>query len=244
MPPITFAAVRKTLSSALYLGLCLATIGHFVLGAPADLRPVGAVLLVYLLLEVWAASRLILGSAAVLVGLGLLAQGGDALGLLVEAGARTLPFLVLFLAVLCLQGPALASPTLRALGGFVAAQPPGRRFAGMALAGHRELFETGMARCHLRHGLGAEDIGVLAANRQHRYGAQAVELRPQERNGGFKVDILDCVDEPGVEIETDFTVFLHEDRFCDGPPILIVKGWEKRRIDAAEGLFSHLPGRN
>ncbi len=130
------AAARKTLSSALYLGLCLATIGHFVLGAPADLRPVGAALLVYLLLEAWSASRLILGSAAVLVALGLLAQGGDALALLVEAGGRTLPFLVLFLAVLCLQGPALASPTLRAIGAFVAAQPPGRRFAGMALAGH------------------------------------------------------------------------------------------------------------
>ena len=136
MPPITLAAARKTLSSALYLALCLATIAHFVLGAPADLHPVGAALLVYLLLEIWAASRLILGSAAVLVALGLLAQGGGTLALLVEAGARTLPFLVLFLAVLCLQGPALASPALRAIGGFVAAQPPGRRFAGMALAGH------------------------------------------------------------------------------------------------------------
>ncbi len=136
MPPITLAAARKTLSSALYLALCLATIAHYVLGAPSDLRPIGALLLVYLLLEIWAASRLILGSAAVLVAFGLLAQGGDTLALLVEAGARTLPFLVLFLAVLCLQGPALASPTLRAIGGFVAAQPPGRRFAGMALAGH------------------------------------------------------------------------------------------------------------
>ena len=136
MPPIALAAARKAFSSALYLALCLATIGHFVLGAPADLRPVGALLLVYLLLEVWAASRLILGSAAVLVALGVLAQGGDYGALLVEAGARCLPFLVLFLAVLCLQGPALASPALRAIGCFVAAQPPGRRFAGMALAGH------------------------------------------------------------------------------------------------------------
>jgi hypothetical protein len=136
MPPIPIAAARKALSSALYLALCLVTLGHFVLGAPADPRPIGAALLVFLLLEVWAASRLILGSAAVLVALGLLAQGGDTMTLLVEAGVRTLPFLVLFLAVLCLQGPALASPTLRAIGGLVAAQPPGRRFAGMALAGH------------------------------------------------------------------------------------------------------------
>jgi hypothetical protein len=136
MPPNTLASARKALSSALYLGLCLATIGHFAVGAPADLGPVGAVLLVYLLLEIWAANRLILASATVLVALGLLAQGENYMGLLVEAGARTLPFLVLFLAVLCLQGPALASPTLRAIGGFVAAQPPGRRFAGMALAGH------------------------------------------------------------------------------------------------------------
>lgn len=136
MPPITLASARKTLSSGLYLALCLATVGHYVLGAPAGLRPVGAALLVFLLLEVWAASRLILGSAAVLVALGLLAQGGDPVALLIEAGVRTLPFLVLFLAVLCLQGPALASPTLRAIGAHVAAQPPGRRFAGMALAGH------------------------------------------------------------------------------------------------------------
>ena len=123
MPPST-ATARKTLSSALYLGLCLATLGHFVLGAPADLRLLGALLLVYLLLEAWSANRLILGSAAALVALGLLAQGGGALALLVEAGVRTLPFLVLFLAVLCLQGPALASPTLRSIGDFVAAQPP------------------------------------------------------------------------------------------------------------------------
>jgi hypothetical protein len=100
------------------------------------LRLPGALLLVYLLIEAWAANRLILGSAAVLVALGLLAQGGGAVELLLEAGVRTLPFLVLFLAVLCLQGPALASPALRSIGGFVAAQPPGRRFAGMALAGH------------------------------------------------------------------------------------------------------------
>ncbi len=86
MPPIPLAAARKTLSSALYLALCLATIGHFVLGAPADPRPVGAALLVYLLLEVWAASRLILGSAAVLVGLGLLAQGSNSLAVLCLRG--------------------------------------------------------------------------------------------------------------------------------------------------------------
>ena len=136
MPPITLASARKALSSALYLALCLATLGHFVLGAPADLGPIGAALLAYLLLEVWATSRLILGLAAVLVTFGLLAQGADYGALLVEAGVRTLPFLVLFLAVLCLQGPALTSPSLRAIGGFVAAQPPGRRFASMALAGH------------------------------------------------------------------------------------------------------------
>jgi len=136
MPPITLASTRKALSSALYLALCLATLGHFVLGAPADLGPIGAALLAYLLLEVWATSRLILGLAAVLVTFGLLAQGADYGVLLVEAGVRTLPFLVLFLAVLCLQGPALTSPSLRAIGGFVAAQPPGRRFASMALAGH------------------------------------------------------------------------------------------------------------
>jgi hypothetical protein len=75
MPPIPIAAARKALSSALYLAFCLATLGHFVTGAPADLRPIGAALL------------------------------------------------VLFLAALCLQGPALASPALPAIGGFVAAQP-------------------------------------------------------------------------------------------------------------------------
>ena len=60
MPPITLASTRKALSSALYLALCLATLGHFVLGAPADLSPIGAALLAYLLLEVWAVSRLTL----------------------------------------------------------------------------------------------------------------------------------------------------------------------------------------
>jgi hypothetical protein len=38
--------------------------------------------------------------------------------------------------VLCLQRPALASPTLRAIGTVMARQPPGRRIAGIAAAAH------------------------------------------------------------------------------------------------------------
>lgn len=49
---------------------------------------------------------------------------------------RALPFLVLFAAVMCLQLPALASPSFRHLGETVVAQPSGRRFLMLAFAGH------------------------------------------------------------------------------------------------------------
>ena len=63
----------------------------------------------------------------------------------------------------------------------------------MALAGNRDPFEMMMACSHFRHCFSAEDVGVFAADRQHRYAAQTFELRPQDRYGGLKVDILDRV---------------------------------------------------
>ncbi len=136
MPGLSAHRAQRVVSSALYLALCACTVGSYVLGVPADLRPVGVALLGFLILELRAAERLIAGSAAGLILLALLVEGAAPLALLVEAAVRTLPFLVLFLAVLCLQGPALASPSLGAIGGFVAQQPPGRRFAGIAAVGH------------------------------------------------------------------------------------------------------------
>lgn len=55
---------------------------------------------------------------------------------ILEGTRRALPFLVLFAAVMCLQLPALASPSFRRLGETVVVQPPGRRFLMLAFAGH------------------------------------------------------------------------------------------------------------
>ncbi|HSR71447.1 MAG TPA: hypothetical protein VLL72_03610 [Kiloniellales bacterium] len=127
---------RALLSAGLYFGLCLLTLGEALTGWPADSRPLGLGLFLFLALELTGTSRMIAASAAVLIALGLIAGGGSPALLLLDGAVRTLPFLVLFLAVLCLQGPALRSPTLRRIGDYAAHQPTGRRFLGFALAGH------------------------------------------------------------------------------------------------------------
>ena len=65
-------------------------------------------------------------------------RGGvqGALADLLAGAERALPFMVLFAAVMCLQVPALVSPSFRQLGERVVAQPPGRRFLMLAFAGH------------------------------------------------------------------------------------------------------------
>ncbi|MBK1699055.1 hypothetical protein [Rhodovibrio salinarum] len=80
-------------------------------------------------------------AAAVLITAGLAAAwsrdgSAGALADLMSGAERALPFMVLFAAVMCLQVPALASPSFRQLGERVVAQPPGRRFLMLAFAGH------------------------------------------------------------------------------------------------------------
>ena len=80
-------------------------------------------------------------ASAVLITGGLAAawQAGGPSGTLADliGGAeRALPFMVLFAAVMCLQVPALTSPSFRRLGERVVAQPPGRRYLMLAFAGH------------------------------------------------------------------------------------------------------------
>lgn len=82
------------------------------------------------------------GAAAALLGACGLAAAFWAGGLTASGHAafegfhRALPFLVLFAAVMTLQGPAMASPSFRAIGESVVRQPPGRRFLMLAFAGH------------------------------------------------------------------------------------------------------------
>jgi hypothetical protein len=80
-------------------------------------------------------------ASAVLIAGGLAAawsRGGPsgALADLIGGAERALPFMVLFAAVMCLQLPALVSPSFRQLGERVVAQPPGRRYLMLAFAGH------------------------------------------------------------------------------------------------------------
>lgn len=75
---------------------------------------------------------LLLGAA----GLALGAWSGRLPETAVGGAERALQFLVLFGAVACLRLPALASPSMRAVGDHVVSQPPGRRFLAVELGSH------------------------------------------------------------------------------------------------------------
>lgn len=75
---------------------------------------------------------LLLGAA----GLALGAWSGRLPETAIGGAERALQFLVLFAAVACLRLPALASPSMRAVGDHVVSQPPGRRFLAVELGSH------------------------------------------------------------------------------------------------------------
>jgi hypothetical protein len=129
------------LPAALYLGVYLLTLADALVPQPWLAGAAAAGLAAFVLLEL---PRIRTGqrvAAAVLIcgGLAAAAFDGGAAAVwrdLVEGLVRALPFMVLFAAVMCLQVPALASPAFRSLGARVVAQPPGRRYLMLALAGH------------------------------------------------------------------------------------------------------------
>lgn len=132
-----------SLSSWLFLGLVVAALlDAFGVAHAGDVAL--ACLAVFIVIEVrgvaWPqlliASVLIVGGLAAAVS----APGEPAIPAILQTlatGLRaSIPFLVLFAAVAWLTVPALESPSLRAARDAVASQPPGWRFATLALAAH------------------------------------------------------------------------------------------------------------
>ncbi len=125
------------MAAALYIALYALTLaGSF--GAPALANAAALVLAALLVLEfrrVPLAQRLV-GSGLCAAGIAACAVVGDAVPLVLEGLRQALPFLVLFAAVLCLQVPAQASPSLRSIGNVIMHQPPGRRYLAVAAGAH------------------------------------------------------------------------------------------------------------
>jgi hypothetical protein len=125
----------------LYLGVYLLTLVDALYPTPVVAGVAGAGLMAFVVLQAPDIRTPQRVASAVLIAGGLAAawsQGGakGALADLLSGAERALAFMVLFAAVMCLQVPALTSPSFRQLGERVVAQPPGRRFLMLAFAGH------------------------------------------------------------------------------------------------------------
>jgi hypothetical protein len=125
----------------LYLAIYLLTLIDAVYPTPIVAGVAGVGLMTFVVLQLPAIRTPQRVASAVLIAGGLAAawsRGGapGALADLLAGAERALPFMVLFAAVMCLQVPALVSPSFRQLGERVVAQPPGRRYLMLAFAGH------------------------------------------------------------------------------------------------------------
>lgn len=128
---------RNAVAAAVYGASFILTIGASFAGA--WMATMAAVLLaLFLALELWRTPwpQRLAGCGLIVAGTAACAAAGDGLALTMEGLRQTLPFLVLFAAVLCLQVPAQTSPSLHAIGGVIVRQPPGRRFLAVALGAH------------------------------------------------------------------------------------------------------------
>lgn len=125
------------MAAVLYIALYVLTLaGSF--GVPALANAAAVLLAALLLLEfrrVPLAQRLV-GIGLCTTGIAACALVGDPVPLVFEGLRQALPFLVLFAAVLCLQVPAQASPSLRSIGNVIMNQPPGRRYLAVAAGAH------------------------------------------------------------------------------------------------------------
>jgi hypothetical protein len=125
----------------LYLAVYLLTLADALYPMPIVARIAAVGLMAFVVLQLAGIRTPQRIASAVLIASGLAAAwsrggGTGALEDLLAGAERALPFMVLFAAVMCLQVPALTSPSFRHLGERVVAQPPGRRFLMLAFAGH------------------------------------------------------------------------------------------------------------
>ncbi len=128
----------RSISAALYLVLCALTITDALFSIDAAVWIAIGCMAVFVVIEFQRAARLQQIVSLLLAGIGVLIGllEGDAASVLVSGMRRTLPFLLLFASVTWLQGPASRSPSLLTVREIAIRQPPGRRFAVVALAAH------------------------------------------------------------------------------------------------------------
>ena len=93
----------------------------------------------------------------------------------------------------------------------------------MALAPRDDNRHAGVAPCHLRYRVLREKIGVLAADRHERAVLQALELRPQCRQGRVEVDPVQLPDERRIVVCDDAAVGFAEDGAGHVVPVLVLQ---------------------
>jgi hypothetical protein len=134
----TAASRSSAWSASFYAGFTMLTIAESFGVGRLSVHASVLLLAAYLAVEavrvpaVQRAVGLLLG----LAGLAMGAWSGRLPETAIGGAERALQFLVLFGAVACLRLPALASPSMRAVGDHVVRQPPGRRFLAVELGSH------------------------------------------------------------------------------------------------------------
>ncbi len=130
-------------SAALLLLVALLTVAKAVTGLEPLAAAAVVALLVFLALEFARVPRLqkrvgtaLLSAGLVTAGLAAVFADASLFEMLYGGLTRTLPFLLLFASVGWLQSPSAQSPSLLAIRESVLRQPPGRRFASVALVAH------------------------------------------------------------------------------------------------------------
>lgn len=130
--------MRARLATLALLTVILASIGRAVWGWPWAGSVAALALFLYLLIEGWStrkSSRRIL-LAAMLATMAALAFHPAPMGLLVNAGAQAAALIGLFAALGFLREAAETSPLIQRCGELMVRQPPGRRYAVLALGSH------------------------------------------------------------------------------------------------------------
>src|SRR6516162_10842577 len=103
----------------------------------------------------------------------------------------------------------------------------------MALIGHLDHLERAAALAHGLDGCRRQNVGLGAANDQHRYAAERVELLPQRRQWLRGTDCLQNRRELWVVIGNEATAVLLERRPREREPVVVAPFWKQ----AAEPLL-------
>lgn len=130
--------IRVSFSSWVYLVVAVLSIADALYSFPGAETVIPLLIVLFIVLEFSAASRIqqIVAILLCAAGLSIGMLTGNGMDVLLEGFRRSQTFLVLFAAVAWLQIPAGQSPALRAARETVEAQPPGRRFLILTGAAH------------------------------------------------------------------------------------------------------------